>query len=268
MELSEKNYYLCSVMRIIDNKKDYYDYLAGVWGIDGHITYDRRNSTRLVNKTSDIIYERYPMGYGNIFCAWKNGINPNIGGNQCSYDWDKGYPNSGWSYGKYVRRFDPKKSEQFPDAYNVSSNWFDLVIGSVAYVFLVYRVLQNETDKEVNIVPKLMRKFTFDRSRTKSKAPILIGELTYNIPWRIPCKKDDKSYDEVTVEFDNNGNYKENPIMEGTWIPSFIPAEEVWNNITDYLLSIKEPPIIDNRTDIQHLESHGFDKKTSFRNVK
>lgn len=255
-------------MRIIDNKKDYYDYLAGVWGIDGHITYDRRNSTRLVNKTSDIIYERYPMGYGNIFCTWKNGINPNIGGNQCSYDWDKGYPNSGWSYGKYVRRFDSKKSEQFPDAYNVTSNWFGLVIGFVAYVFLVYRVLQNETDKEVNIVPKLMRKFTFDRSRIKSKAPILIGELTYNIPWRISCKKDDEFYDEVTIELDNNGNYKENPILDETWIPSLIPAEEVWNNITDYLLSIKEPPIIDNRTDIQHLESHGFDKKTSFRNVK
>ena len=56
--------------------------------------------------------------------------------------------------------------------------------------------------------------------------------------------------------------------MDGTWIPSFIPAEEVWNNITDYLLSIKEPEIIDNRTDVQHLESQGFDKKSSFRNVK
>ena len=72
-------------MRIIDNKKDYYDYLAGVWVIDGHITYDRRNSTRLVNKTSTIITERYPMGYGNIFCTWKNGRDP-------EYD----YVNPGW----------------------------------------------------------------------------------------------------------------------------------------------------------------------------
>ena len=29
-----------------------------------------------------------------------------------------------------------------------------------------------------------------------------------------------------------------------------------------------EPEIIDNRTDVQHLESHGFDKKSSFRNMK
>ena len=29
-------------MRIIDNKKDYYDYLSGVYGIDNLIVYDRR----------------------------------------------------------------------------------------------------------------------------------------------------------------------------------------------------------------------------------
>ena len=262
-------------MRIIDNKKDYYDYLAGVWGIDGHITYDRRNSTRLINKTASIIDERYPMGYGNIFCTWKNGRDPEYDYVNLSYDWDNGSANLGWVYRKCGHGYRPKKSALFPDASNVSSNFFGLVIGSVAYVFLVYRVLQNETDKEVKIVPKLMRKFTFNRSKTKSKAPILIGELTYNhmdLPWRVSCKRDDEFYEAVSkvgyIAPDKNGNYKENPILDGTWIPSIIPAEEVWNNITDYLLSIKEPPIIDNRTDVQHLESHGFDKKTSFRNVK
>ena len=263
-------------MRIIDNKKDYYDYLAGVLGIDGYITYDRRNSTRLVNKTSTNIYERYPMGYGHIFCTWKNGEDPNRDNIYTpTYNWDNGYENKGWSYRKLGKGYHPIKSEQFPDAYNVLSDFFGLVIGSVAYVFLVYRVLQNETDKEVKIIPKLMKKFTIDRSKTKSKAPILIGELTYNhmdIPWRIACKRDDEFYEEVSkvgyIRPDKNGEYKENPILEGTWIPSLIPAEEVWNNISDYLLSIKEPVIIDNRTDVQHLESHGFDKKTSFRNVK
>jgi hypothetical protein len=263
-------------MRIIDNKKDYYDYLAGVLGIDGYITYDRRNSTRLVNKTADILNERCPMGYGQIFCPWKNGKDPNSDSvYNTEYDWDNGHKNLGWGYRKYGPGYQPSKSNEFPDAYNVSSNFFGLVIGSVAYAFLVYRVLQNETDKEVKIVPKLMRKFVFDRSKTKSKAPILIGELTYNhldIPWRIACKRDDEFYDAVAkvgyISPDKNGDYKENPIMDGTWIPSLIPAEEVWNNITDYLLSIKEPEIIDNRTDVQHLESHGFDKKTSFRNVK
>ena len=261
-------------MRIIDNKKDYYDYLAGVLGIDDHITYDRRNSIRLVNNTTNIINERYPMGYGNIFCTWKNGKNPDFE-NSYSYDWDNGHKTVGKIYRKLGLGYQPSKTNEFPDAYNVSSNWFGLVIGSVAYVFLVYRVLQNETDTEVKIVPKLMRKFTFDRSRAQTKSPILIGELTYNrmdIPWRISCKRDSEFYEAVAkagyIAPDKNGDYYENPIMDGTWIPSLISAEEVWNNITDYLLSIKEPEIVDNRNDVQHIESHGFDKKTSFRNVK
>jgi len=262
-------------MRIIDNKKDYYDYLAGVLGIDGYITYDRRDSRRLINKTSSILDERYPMGHAYIFCPWKNGKDPKDNSIYPGEDWDNGAKNQGWAYRKWGAGYHRTKSEMFPDAYNVTSDFFGLVIGSVAYVFLVYRVLQNETDKEVKIVPKLMRKFAFDRSHTKSKAPILIGELTYNhhdIPWRISCKRDDEFYEAVSkvgyIRPDKYGDYKENPILEGTWIPSLIPAEEVWNNISDYLLSIKEPEIVDNRTDVQHLESHGFDKKTSFRNVK
>jgi len=262
-------------MRIIDNKKDYYDYLAGVLGIDDHITYDRRNSRRLVNKASNIVFDRFPMGWASCFCTWKNGVDPNGELPIYTEDWDKGYKHQGWSYRQNGPGYSPYKSELFPDAYNVSSHWFSIVIGSVAYMFIVYRVLQNETDTEVKLIPKLMRKFIFDRSKTKSKAPILIGELTYNnsdIPWKYSWRKDDTFYEMIAkvgyIKPNNDGDFVENPIMEGTWIPSLIPAEEVWNNITDFLLSIKEPPVIDTRTDVQHLESHGFDKKTSFRNVK
>ena len=261
-------------MRIIDNKKDYYDYLAGVLGMDTHITYDRRNSHRLVNDTSDNIYERYPMGFASCFCTWKNGVNPK---NPSVYteDWDKGFRNQGFAYRQRGSGYHPEKSNQFPDAYNVSTHWFNIIIGSVAYMFIVYRVLENETDTEVKIVPKLMRKFNCDRSKTESKVPILLGTLTYNhvdIPWSVAWNRGDEFYKMVAkvgyIRPNRDGTYDENPIMAGTWLPSLIPAEEVWNNVTDYLLSIKEPPVIDNRTDVQHLESHGFDKKTSFRNVK
>ena len=34
-------------MIIIDNKKDYYDYLSGVYGIDNLIVYDRRGSVSI-----------------------------------------------------------------------------------------------------------------------------------------------------------------------------------------------------------------------------
>lgn len=31
-------------MKIIDNKKDYYDYVSGVYGIDPYVVYDRRGT--------------------------------------------------------------------------------------------------------------------------------------------------------------------------------------------------------------------------------
>ena len=36
-------------MKIIDNKKDYYDYLVGTYGIDEKMVYDRRGSVRMYN---------------------------------------------------------------------------------------------------------------------------------------------------------------------------------------------------------------------------
>lgn len=34
-------------MKILDNKKDYYDYLVGIYGIDNNIIFDRRNSINI-----------------------------------------------------------------------------------------------------------------------------------------------------------------------------------------------------------------------------
>lgn len=47
----------------------------------------------------------------------------------------------------------------------------------------------------------------------------------------------------------------------------FIPADEAYINIYNYLSAQKTPNIVDNRTDIEKLISKGFDKKTSFRKM-
>lgn len=44
-------------MKIIDNKKDYYDYLVGTWGLDEKVVYDRRGSERLWKFRSGYIEE-------------------------------------------------------------------------------------------------------------------------------------------------------------------------------------------------------------------
>jgi hypothetical protein len=36
-------------MRILDKHKDYYDYLAGIYGIDNTVFFDRRGSIPLTN---------------------------------------------------------------------------------------------------------------------------------------------------------------------------------------------------------------------------
>lgn len=59
-----------------------------------------------------------------------------------------------------------------------------------------------------------------------------------------------------------------NPILKGTSMASMIPAEEIFKAIYAYLSSLSDKEIVDTRTDVQKAESAGFDRKTSFRNVK
>jgi hypothetical protein len=58
-----------------------------------------------------------------------------------------------------------------------------------------------------------------------------------------------------------------NPILEGSIFTNILSAKEVYEGIYNYLLECKEPKIEDKRNDIEHIESHGFDKKTSFRKM-
>ena len=60
----------------------------------------------------------------------------------------------------------------------------------------------------------------------------------------------------------------ENPILAGTFIPGVIPPTDIWNALYEYLSSLRDKPFTDSRSDVQKLESAGFDKKTSFRNIK
>ena len=60
----------------------------------------------------------------------------------------------------------------------------------------------------------------------------------------------------------------ENPILADTFIPKMIPPTDIWQALYEYLSSLRDKPFTDTRTDTQKLESAGFDRKTSFRNVK
>lgn len=59
------------------------------------------------------------------------------------------------------------------------------------------------------------------------------------------------------------------PVLAEWGFPKIIPADEMYNKIYTWLCwSIDNPPIPNNQTDKEKVVSHGFDVKTSFRNIK
>lgn len=56
-----------------------------------------------------------------------------------------------------------------------------------------------------------------------------------------------------------------NPILSSSYLSGLIDADFVYNELYNYFISVNDKDIKDNRNDVQKLESHGFDKKTSFR---
>lgn len=210
-------------MKILNGgKKDYYDYLSGIYGIDNDIVYDRVKS--------------------HVFRLYENGdvyfIKERLY-NDCH---KKTYKKYHYVDGKSV--------------YGVISegvkHYFVLEVGYQHYLFMVERYLDEY--EQVQLEPQLIDKFTV--TDKKSVAPVSIIPVDY-----YHLYKESPKIGKYNLRFEI-----QNPILSGTWITSFIQAEDIYNEIYNYLISIREPNIIDNRNDIQRLESKGFDKKVSFRN--
>lgn len=61
-------------------------------------------------------------------------------------------------------------------------------------------------------------------------------------------------------------SYIDNPILDGTWLTGYISPEEIYTEVYNYLLMKNAKKIEDNRSDVEKMESKGFDKVSSFRN--
>lgn len=59
------------------------------------------------------------------------------------------------------------------------------------------------------------------------------------------------------------------PFLKEFEMYRWLPADEAFQKIYTFISWMKDnPPIPNKQTDIEKVESHGFDKKTSFRNIK
>ena len=212
-------------MKIIDNKKDFYDYLSGINGIDEYVTYDRRGSAN-AKKELD--------GFLKPFCT-----RPDNGG------YNKWYlrviaGDSSWPF--FIER-EPGgnfKVEPWEGSYIADkrrNRWWE-------YMYDPFPTDRYHTDRHVDKNGKWIE----EEIKPTVESPLLIEYMPMGAHSNWHCLK--------------------NPILSGLPIVSKIPAQDIWQAIYDFLLRRKEPEIIDTRTDEEKAESHGFDRKTSFRKDK
>ncbi|MDE6643209.1 MAG: hypothetical protein K2K27_03830 [Muribaculaceae bacterium] len=211
------------------NNKDYYDYLTGIYGIDEKVVFDRRQFTILSRLD-------HP-----IFSYQKS---------------DKDTPKIEvpiWM--RKDKRIPEYKGKIFECLLEVGLKWF---------FFEVERYLENDT---VCLDWILVKTIEISKRQRVGSSPISFFSSydSYGYyGWNIGLTKDER-YHKIEVKDDDTIS---NPILTGTTIPSMIPAEEIYNLLCAYISSLNEVEIVDTRTDIQKAESAGFDRKTSFRNIK
>ena len=193
-------------MKIIDNKKDYYDYVSGIWGIDEDIVYDRRGSVPQKD-WSDKVFSKPPYSTVNY------------------------------------RKFAVLAGEKI---------WKFCIEGLGTDNMKIYPAPETSREK--------YRSRPWGRDRWKWYDDFADAEVSKESPLRIYIN------DYGLVE--PVRKIIKNPILSESPITKLIPAEEVWQGIYDYLIKEREPAIEDTRSDVEKLESHGFDKKTSFRKDK
>jgi len=227
-------------MKIIDNKKDYYDYLAGVLGVDDLVVYDRRgsvvlNSERTLLHGMDVYFSQKPIYLDKPLE-------------------DKRY----WHLKSIIKR---RETETVKHSYN--KTWkegevyhFILEVGYIHYRFEVERWLEENNRESTHVEYRLIDTLKDVRKRY-SDVPMCI----------IPCSAQYSRWSHEEQWKEREGRVT-NPILAGTFIPRVIPPTDIWNALYAYLSSLRDKPFTDSRSDVQKLESAGFDKKTSFRNIK
>ena len=264
-------------MRIIrkDGQKDYYDYLIGVLGQDDLVVYDRRDAFPIdPTKKWDNCYDSkhaYP-------CSCSDYQNKNI------EQWFSKNPIYGDEKRKTIKRWSTKKvllyNEQQEETnglsyykrHKVKNSWKDIEEGRVFhfllevgyhhYYFEIERYIDDEDDSRVHLNYGLIEKKDISKEEKISSAPMCLCPITHHKYWYAGSKSKFEASDQ------DKEQRIDNPILYSTYIPKFIDAYEIWNNLYEYISSLRDKEFTDSRTNDQHIESHGFDKKISFRHRK
>lgn len=210
--------------------KDYYDYLTGIYGIDEKVVYDRRQFA-ILSRLDHPIFTPKKL--------------------------EKDAPKKEvpiWM--REDKKIPEYKGTIFECMLEVGLRW---------YFFEVERYL--DSNSKVCIDWKFVKEKEITKQQRVGTYPITFFTSYHSYGyygWNSGLTEDER-YHKIEVKEDNSIS---NPILTGTPIPAFIKAEEIYNLLSTYLSSLNDVEIIDTRSDIQKAESAGFDRKTSFRNIK
>lgn len=230
-------------MRIIDKEKDFYDYIYSFNGVDNDIVYDRRlyrdlnyeyldlHTPRLVNEDCEPFNDALLLNCkGKVF--WRCDVL------KCGYTYYLFivyYTDIRSSNGKCYARLWDKVYDRDNKLFKGIATDAPLVTFTLNEGYYYSQDTYEAICNKFNIIERPFYK---------------LNECEH-----ISFPKD-------------NSYFVYNPLLKYTYFRSFIDPKEIWDNIYEFLSSLKDKLIVDNRSDVEKLESHGFDKKISFRNVK
>lgn len=221
-------------MRILDKCKEFYDYIISIYGIDNDIILDRRNS---------------------INCYFYSGFNwpvlaNNIVKNIMYYVLEIGNT-------QYL----------FKTIYKGSSGWEQHLI-SIELVKIIEsdkQIIEYQLDnwKDQTIIHCYKKK----RENISRNSPTNFYYVLSSLELDIRHKH--VTLDSLSFQQLSNCAIRDSKdlYVNLTQFSKYLDPVTVYNQIYNFLLSKKDKKIIDNRTDVQKLESAGFDKKTSFRKM-
>ena len=216
-------------MKIIDKNKDYYDYLQGVWGQDPMAVYVRTGSFLFTGEQRPPFFATPPP---EGIHAFQGEVIVTAGETEHHVYFVNG--KEGIHTERFLTRRVTREKGEAP------------------------LVLEYFVDAwEIGDPKGNWRHFRHMPSKEKF---IERAKALTNYPPR-------KGHRRFDLRLERLKGRVENPILSSFPL-TLIPAEEIFGPVQDYLLSQAEPVIVDRRTDTEKLEAAGFDRKTSFRNIK
>lgn len=221
-------------MKILDKCKEFYDYVVSIYGIDNDIILDRRDSI-----------DRYFYS-GSNWSIIANNIVKNI----MYYVLEIGNT-------QYL----------FKTIYEGDSVWHQHLI-SIELVKII------ESDKQIIEYQLDNWKDQTIINHYKKKREDISHNSPTNFYYVLSTLELDIRHKHVTLEslsFQQLSNCaiqnNKNLYVNLTPFAKYLDPVTVYNQIYNFLLSKKDKKIVDSRTDVQKLESAGFDRKTSFRKM-